>query len=136
MKTPVVWIEISVSNFEKAVTFYENVFEKKLEIRGVLNNRIALFNEDDFGMKISLNQVDNYTGSNGIKPFFYVNIIREVIERVIEFGGQIVIPPTLLKQLNKEGDLIIGSNLIDNEVGYYSEIIDSEGNHLCLYAHS
>lgn len=136
MKTPVVWIEIPVSNFERAVEFYENVFETKLEIRGMLKNQIALFDADRFGLKISLNIVNGYNGSNGVKPFFFVNIIRDVTERVVEHGGEVVMPPTILKQMNKNGEFIIGKNLIDNEVGYYAEVKDSEGNHLYLYSHS
>ena len=51
-------------------------------------------------------------------------------------GGIVISEPTLLRQRNKNGDVIIGVNLIDNEVGYYSEIKDSENNHLYLYSHS
>lgn len=43
---------------------------------------------------------------------------------------------TILKQMNKNGEFIIGKNLIDNEVGYYAEVKDSEGNHLYLHSHS
>lgn len=136
MKTPVVWIEIPVSDFERAVKFYENVFETKLEIRGLLKDQIALFDADRFGVKMSLNLVNDYVGLSGIKPFFLVNIIRDVIERVVEHGGEVVMTPTILKQMNKNGEFIIGKNLIDNEVGYYAEIKDSEGNHLYLYSHS
>ena len=136
MKTPVVWIEIPVSDFERAVEFYENVFETKLEIRGILKNQIALFDSDRFGVKMSLNLVSEYVAFSGIKPFILVNIIRDVIERVIECGGDVVMPPTILKQMNKNGEFIIGKNLIDNEVGYYAEVKDSEGNHLYLYSHS
>lgn len=136
MKTPVVWIEIPVSDFERAVKFYENVFETKLEIRGLLKDQIALFDADRFGVKMSLNLVNDYIGLSGIKPFFLVNIIRDVIERVAEHGGEVVMTPTILKQMNKNGELIIGKNLIDDEVGYYAEVKDSEGNHLYLYSHS
>lgn len=136
MKTPIVWIEIPVADFERAVKFYENVFETKLEIRGLLKDQIALFDADRFGVKMSLNLVNDYIGLSGIKPFFLVNIIRDVIERVVEHGGEVVMTPTILKQMNKNGEFIIGKNLIDNEVGYYAEIKDSEGNHLYLYSHS
>lgn len=70
MKTPVVWIEIPVSNFERAVEFYENVFETKLEIRGILNSQLALFDKEKFGIKMSLNLVSYYVAFSGIKSFF------------------------------------------------------------------
>ncbi len=136
MKTPILWVEIPVSDFARAVAFYENVFETKLEIQTIFDKTIAVFDKDAFGIKASLNQVDNYTGTNGIKPFFYVNIMSDAIEAVAEFGGVVTQKPALLKQTNKNGDIIIGSNLIDNQVGYYAEIKDSEGNHLYLYSHS
>ncbi len=136
MRTPIVWIEIPVSNFDRALKFYQNVFETVLSVRTFYDKRVGLFSEESFGIKGSIVEAENHLGSNGIKPFFLVNIMADALEAVEEYGGEIVRRPILLKQTNEKGELIIGSNLIDNQVGYYAEIKDSEGNHIFLYGHS
>lgn len=136
MNTPILWVEIPVNDFERALHFYQNVFETKLALRTFYGKKVGLFSNDASGVKASINEVDNYQGTNGIKPFFFVTVMADAIEAVEENGGKIIRRPTLLKQTNENGEIIIGSNLIDNEVGYYAEIQDSEGNHLYLYSHS
>lgn len=136
MRTPILWLEIPVKDFDRALNFYQNVFETKLGLRVFYGKRVGLFSQDSFGIKVSINEVENYSGTNGIKPFFFVNVMSDALELVEENGGEVIRRPILLKQTNENGELIIGSNLIDNEVGYYAEIKDSEGNHFYLYSHS
>lgn len=136
MRTPIVWIEIPVSNFERALNFYQNVFETKLDVREFYGKKVGLFSQESFGIKASINEQENFNGSNGTKPFFLVNVMSDALESVEENGGKIIARPILLKQTNEHGELIIGSNLIDNEVGYYAEVTDSENNHFYLYSHS
>ena len=136
MSAPILWVEIPVSNFDRALSFYQNVFETKLALRNFYGKKVGLFNSEIFGVKASINEVENYQGTNGIKPFFFVNVMADAIDAVEENGGEIIRRPALLKQTNEQGEVIIGSNLIDNEVGYYAEIKDSEGNHIYFYSHS
>jgi predicted enzyme related to lactoylglutathione lyase len=97
---------------------------------------MALFDKEVFGMKASLVQTQNYNANNGIKPFIFIDIMADSIEKVTALGGKVIKEPSLLRQKNKDGAIIIGTNLIDGQVGYYAEIQDSEGNHLYLYSHS
>lgn len=136
MSTKIVWLEISVANLERAVKFYENVFNFKMDVKNVFNKDMAFFEENQMGIKGSLIQVENYKGSNGIKPMFYVDILHESLEKVTLYDGEIVEEPRLLKQKNKNGDTIIKGNLIDNQIGYVAEIMDSEKNCFYLYSHS
>lgn len=136
MKTPILWIEIPVAKMDRAVKFYENVLNTKLELTVLFGTQMALFDKEVFGMKSSLIEIENYEGTNGIKPIIYVDIMNDTVETVLEFGGKVIKEPSLLRQKNKNGDVIIGTNLIDGKVGYYAEILDSEGNHLFLYSHS
>lgn len=136
MRTPVLWIEIPVCDFNRALKFYETVFETAIEVRTFTNSRVGLFDRERFGIGLSINETEGYLGHNAIKPFIFVNIIRDTLELVEENGGEIIMPASILKQKNKNGDIIIGSNMIDNQMGYYAEIKDSEGNHLYLYSHS
>ena len=136
MKTPILWIEIPVADLSRAASFYENLLKIKLEFRTLFDTHMALFDKEVFGMKASLVETENYTANNGIKPFIFISVMADAIERVSKFGGKVIKEPSLLRQKNKEGAIIIGTNLIDGQVGYYAEIQDSEGNHLYLYSHS
>ncbi len=136
MNNTVLWLEIPVSDFSRALNFYEKVFDITLDVNILLDTKMALFSKEQIGIKGSLVETKNHTGSNGIKPIFYVEILNEAILKVQKYGGVVISEPTLLRQRNKNGDVIIGVNLIDNQVGYYSEIKDSENNHIYLYSHS
>lgn len=136
MNAQVIWIEIPVSDMNRAVVFYEKLLDTTLELKVLFDTPMALFSKDAFGIKGSLVLVENHKGSNGIKPIIYVDIMADSIENVERFGGKVIKKPTLLRQKNKNGDIIIGTNLIDNQVGYYAEIQDCEENHLYLYSHS
>ena len=136
MNNTLLWLEIPVSDFSRALNFYEIVFDITLDVKILLDTKMALFSKEQIGIKGSLVETKNHLGSNGIKPIFYVEILNEAILKVQKHGGIVISEPTLLRQRNKNGDVIIGVNLIDNEVGYYSEIKDSENNHLYLYSHS
>ena len=136
MNNTLLWLEIPVSDFSRALNFYEKVFDITLDVKILLDTKMALFSKEQIGIKGSLVETKNHLGSNGIKPIFYVEILSEAILKVQKHGGIVISEPTLLRQRNKNGDVIIGVNLIDNEVGYYSEIKDSENNHLYLYSHS
>lgn len=136
MKSNVLWIEIPVLNFKRAVLFYEGVLETKLEIRTIFDRSMALFSKEDFGIGGSLVEVENYNGGSGVKLIFYTSVLHPAMERVKAFGGEVVNPPALLRQKNKNGEIVIGTNLIDNRVGYYVEVKDTEGNNFYLYSHS
>lgn len=136
MKSLLVWIEIPAKHFHKTVRFYEQVLNTQLELNDNLEQLIAAFNLNDHGFKGCIIHSPENKGSNGIKPIFYVPVMHVAIEKVNQLGGSIISPPEILKQVNRFGDNIIGGNLIDNKVGYLSEIKDCDGNHLFLYSHS
>ena len=136
MNSSLVWLEIPANDFDQAVSFYESVLQIKTETRVLFDTRHALFTKDQLGMKGSIVELPGYKAGLGIKPIFYVDIMGDALERVKESGGSVFRQPTLLRQKNKNGQIIIGTNLIDGKVGYYSEIQDPEGNHLYLYSHS
>ena len=136
MNNTLLWLEIPVSDFTRGLNFYEKVFDITLEVRVLYDTQMALFSKEQIGIKGSLIETKNHLGSNGIKPIFYVEILNEALLKVQKHGGVVISEPTLLRQKNKNGDTIIGVNLIDNQIGYYSEIKDSENNHIYLYSHS
>ncbi len=136
MTTPILWIEISVADLNRATLFYEAVFNCKLEPRTIFDSQMALFTKEHFGIKGALVLKPNHKGNDSIKPVFFIDVLSDTIEIVKQFGGKIISEPTILRQKNKTGDVIIGTNLIDGQVGYFAEVTDSEANHFYLYSHS
>jgi predicted enzyme related to lactoylglutathione lyase len=132
----ILWLEISVGNLYRAVNFYEKLLKTSFEIRTLFDKPMALFNSHDLGIGGSLVEVENYHGSDGIKPVIYVGLIHEAIKVVKINGGRVINEPSIVKQKNQKGETVIGTNLFDNKLGYIAEIEDCEGNCLYLYSNS
>lgn len=131
-----VWLEIGVQNIHRAKLFYQNVFNIDVEIKDIVNGRIGTFYSKSKCLNVCLIERDATATKNSIKPTFFVDVISETLQKVELHGGKIISQPELLRQTNQKGESLIGANLIDNELGYMSEISDSEGNDILLYSHS
>ena len=131
-----VWFEIPVRNLNRALIFYSALLQTKITIEKLFNTQYGIFKRQDIGVGGVLKEsIDQDTIHHGVVLFFYVNILSEALQTVEDFGGKILMNKTLLKQYNTEGKSILAQNLIDNEIGYYAEVEDSEGNKLALYSH-
>lgn len=118
----VVWIEVPVKDFDRALKFYHAVFE--LAPSEILDDGVrrttTLFNASDNGAPgFSLNQTANFEPSDK-GPLVYLYLgddLAPILDRVTANGGAVV-----------EGKTAMGS------AGFYATIRDSEGNLLALYA--
>ena len=115
----ITWFEIPARDFERAVTFYENVLETKLHRFGPPDSEYAFFDhENSVGGAI--------TRHNGTLPsdqgiLIYLNAgddLQPALDRVEQAGGKI---------LN-------GKELISEEIGYSALFLDTEGNRLALHS--
>ncbi len=79
---------------------------------------------------------ENHAPGNGVVLFFYVSVLSDLLNNIRENQGVIITPKTLIRQHKSNGETLISSNLISENVGYFAEIIDSEGNHIGLYGNS
>lgn len=118
----VVWVEIPVKDLERAMQFYQTVFNlSPAEISDEGVRRTATLFHDQTGTKpgFSLNQTANFEpGSKG--PFLYLDAGEELsdhLSRVEPAGGKIV-----------EAKTSMGS------AGHYASILDTEGNLIALYS--
>lgn len=117
-----VWIEIPVKDLERAMQFYQTLFE--LEATPILDEGVrrttTLTNTTEGGgVGISLNQTANFEPSNK-GPLVYLSTNEDIpgyLARVEAAGGKIV-----------EGKTSMG------EAGHYATILDTEGNMLALYS--
>lgn len=127
-----VWLEIGTTDIDRAVQFYENVFNIQVSMRMPGDQKIAVFNSSP---GICLIERTRLQPENSVKPVFYCEIMHLCLGKAIEHGGRIIKSPSLLKQFNLKGETIIGSNLIDEQVGYIAEIEDRDGTNILVYSH-
>ncbi|TAJ12303.1 VOC family protein [Marinilabiliaceae bacterium JC017] len=120
------WFEIPVIDMERAIKFYETVFDVKLNREPMGPFDMAFFPrfEDGLGAAGALVfQPDNYKPStNGPLIYFTPRSIDLNVElnRVEAAGGKIISPKTLIKE----------------EIGYMALFLDTEGNRLALHSRS
>ncbi|MHB8259368.1 MAG: VOC family protein [Bacteroidia bacterium] len=130
----IIWFEIPVKNLDRAIEFYSELLNIKFEKKTLHKIEYGMFNKKNTGIGGVLVEKPEQVGK-GCMLFFFVNVLSDALTTVISHGGKVITPKTILKQINKEGQLILAQNLIDNQVGYFAEILDSEGNQLALYSH-
>lgn len=123
MKKLIAFFEIPVIDFHRAVDFYETVLNMKLPIFECGQEKMACFNEDGETVgAISLSPdmlPDFLPAQKGILIHFNTDDISGALERVVQKGGQVVIPRTK----------------IEAECGgYFAVIADTEGNRIGIYA--
>jgi predicted enzyme related to lactoylglutathione lyase len=116
----VTWFEIPVTDFERAVAFYEKIFAVTLKQGDFGPDRLGMFPYDPPAIGGCIIKGDRYRpGPDGVAIYLNADpVLAEVLARVEQAGGKVVLPRTALP----EG------------MGYYAHIIDSEGNRVGLHA--
>ena len=120
MKDALNWFNIAVSNFDRAVTFYETALDTKLEIIRKPEEAMGLFPADmekGVGGAISFREGCN-PGKGGTTV--YLNAqgkLDAVLARVPGAGGRIIMPRTAIPPH-----------------GFIGIIEDTEGNHVGLHS--
>jgi predicted enzyme related to lactoylglutathione lyase len=113
-----VWVEIPVSDMERATAFYRAIFGSPAgEVTDDGTRRtLTLTNPSaEGGVGISLNQTAGFLPSDR-GPLIYVGAHADALEQVEASGGKVV-----------EGKTAMG------DAGSYALILDSEGNQLALF---
>lgn len=134
-KNFLIWLEIGATNIYRAADFYHKVFGVHIEIQYLFDKKIGVFKKENSNIGLCLIERETPLITGSVKPTFYVNIIHDTIEKIILNKGLVITHPTLLKQYNTKGETLIGSNLIDDQIGYMAEFTDTEGNPILLYSH-
>src|SRR4051812_32747353 len=117
------WFEIPAIDISRAKTFYENIFEIKMEDMEMPGMKYAMFPFDPAAAKVAggLAQSPMHTpGTTGSLIYLNANPdLQKVLERVEKAGGKITMPKTS-----------IGQN------GFMAFISDSEGNTVGLHSNT
>jgi uncharacterized protein len=118
------WVEVPVADMERAMKFYETVFEFKIERHqmGPLDMGWFPYFENGLGSGGSLVYQKEYykPSKDGVLVYFTAHSgdLKNELARVEKAGGKILQPKTLIA----EG------------FGYMALIIDSEGNRVALHS--
>jgi predicted enzyme related to lactoylglutathione lyase len=123
VKDAISWFEIPVSDFTRAKTFYQTIFDFEMPEMdmGHLKMGIFLYDRDNGGVGGAICFGEGYkpAGSNG--PKAYLNggkDLQIVLNRIAGAGGTMVMPKT---------EIAPG-------MGHMAFFLDSEGNSVGLYS--
>jgi uncharacterized protein len=119
-KNSAVWFEIPAIDFGRAVSFYEQVFKVKLNHEEMGSFRYGVFPHAGEAVSGCVIQGDGYAPS-AMGSVVYLNgsnDLSEPLARVEQSGGKVV----------------VGKTKISDEVGYFAQFLDTEGNRVGLYS--
>lgn len=119
------WFEIPTIDFERAVLFYETIFDTvfhRMEIAaGTLTpTPMAVFPSTGGGATGALVYIPEHKPA-AAGPLLYLNAnpnLDVVLARVEEAGGK----------------LLMGKTMLPNNFGFMAIFFDSEGNHMALHS--
>ena len=118
MSTKLSFFEIPASNFERAVEFYRNVFNWKINIFGDENEMMGIFDLENISGAISFSNGFE-PSKNGVLISVLVENIEDILKTTEENGGETNIPKTRIECEGK---------------GYFAVFTDSEGNKIGLHS--
>lgn len=114
------WFEIPVKDLERAIPFYEKVFDVKLTPEEMSGLKMALFpyTQDVPGAAGALIKGKSYEPSHaGTVVYFSVEDIDETLRKINASGGKTIMPKTSIGQY-----------------GVIAHFEDTEGNRLALHS--
>lgn len=116
------WFEISVTDINRAVKFYQTIFGIKMEQQEMMGMKMAFFPTEDMNGKVSggLVQGPMHKPSNdGAKIYLNGNPdLANALSKIEAAGGKVVMPKTK----------------ITDEIGFMAYFTDTEGNTVALHS--
>jgi predicted enzyme related to lactoylglutathione lyase len=115
MNNLIAWVEIPTENFDRAVSFYGNVFGWNLTSMDFGTEKMALL-PDNAG---AISQAPGFKpAANGVLVSFTTSNIDKTLEKIGENGGIVKTPRTAIER---------------EEGGHFATFTDCEGNQLGLF---
>lgn len=113
------WFEIPASDMDRAVRFYEAVLEASLVRETMGPMEMAVFPHQKPGASGAVVRAQGYEPAEaGSVVYLNLDDIRPALERVPRAGGAVLLPRTALP----------------DEIGFFAQIRDSEGNRVGLFS--
>ncbi|MHA7130898.1 VOC family protein [Algoriphagus namhaensis] len=121
----VAWFEIPTADLDRAISFYQTVFDCKLEKLDMGEFKMAMFPSDHTshgagGSLVYHHDFYECSSSAGTLVYFHSEDCETELARVEKAGGSILIP----------------KQQISPEYGYMAVFLDSEGNRVALHSQS
>lgn len=119
IKSFITWFEIPVHNFDRALNFYNHIYQMEMETSEVNGHTMAFFPHTT-GIGGALIAGEGSIPSDK-GPLIYLNAGRDmdgILHRINESGGSI----------------LMGKTLINETAGHFALFRDTEGNKLALHA--
>lgn len=122
MEPRISWFEIAASDFERAVKFYENIFEEKLQVFAFGELKLGVFSDSkSIGGAICYEAKWYKPSADGTIIYLNANPDLLTVQNRIENAGGSIIQP---------------KKLIAPGRGYMCLFLDSEGNRLALHSNT
>ena len=119
MRNAINWFEIPAKNFERAVEFYNQIFETPMHKQEMMGYNMAFF-EAEKGVGGAVIQGQGYEPSDkGV--LVYLNggdDLSVPLSKVEKAGGKVLVPKTLIKE----------------EIGYFAIFMYTEGNKVAIHS--
>ena len=113
-------VEISVTDFSRAVKFYQNVLDIVIEEIEMDGNQMGILPNEEGTVNVVLVKGADYQPTTD-GAVLYLNAgsdLQSMLDKVAQNSGQVIVPKTE----------------ISPEMGYFALFIDTEGNKLGLHA--
>ena len=113
-------VEISVTDFARAVKFYQTVLGIAIEEMEMDGNQMGVLPNDEGTVNVVLVKGNDYkpTTDGAVLYLNAGNDLQPMLDKVAQNGGQVIVPKTE----------------ISPEMGYFALFIDTEGNKLGLHS--
>ena len=120
MSIKVKFFEIPAKDFNRAISFYENIFNVKLKVMEDENEKMGFFIGEKKDFIGAVSTTKNFEPSNqGVLLSFQIDEnMEKILSKIKDNDGKIQIPKTK----------------ISGNKGYFSTFLDCEGNRIGLYS--
>ncbi len=117
------WFEIPVENMDRAVKFYQSVFDVELHLMNMGGEDMGWFPSEEGAPGAAGSLIKSKTvkpSSDGVCIYFAsrANDVDVELGKVERAGGTVVVPKTK----------------ISDEIGFFGQFMDSEGNRISLFS--
>lgn len=113
-------VEIPVTDFTRAVQFYQTILGVTIEEMEMDGNKMGVLPNEEGTVNVVLVKGNDYkpTTDGAVLYLNAGNDLQPMLDKVAQNGGQVIVPKTE----------------ISPEMGYFALFIDSEGNKLGLHS--
>jgi predicted enzyme related to lactoylglutathione lyase len=120
MRILISWFDIPTSNFNRAVIFYQNIFDLTLNLVDCRGEKMGCFPDDGVNVTGCIFHSSDYKPSmDGVIISFYCEDINIFMKKVELNGGNTITPKTKI--------------LVEGR-GYFALFSDPEGNRIGVYS--